>query len=212
MDSLSNLSLPMFDSNRSSIMIVNVAICCLSFILLIVSMSGNSTASGTVKNGAWTLGLNNDDEIIAWYGLKQMVLNNDGGYSYSSCADGVDYCSDCETAGKNSLNATVFVFFFNIAMLVLSVLRRNPATDSGTKKVAAVVTMSVSLVTMIIAMGVWNNECMVNLPTSGSVTIALGPGMNCILTTFLFSLIVYVSHLFTAAGGDGSMEAPINKV
>lgn len=209
MDGLAGMSSPMFENNRGSVMIVNIAICCLAFILTIVSMSGNSTTSSTVKNGAWTLGLNNNDDIIAWYGLQQVVVNNDGDYSYSNCNQ-YSYCSDCENAGHTALNSSVFVFFFNIAMLVLSILRRDGSGDTPTKKVVAVTVMSVSLLVMIIAMGTWNNQCVSNLPTSGSITYALGPGMNCMLTTFLFSLFVFVSHLLTSANGQSGMEAPIN--
>jgi hypothetical protein len=209
MDALANISAGMFENNRASIMIVNIAIGCLSFILLCVSMSGNSNTSSTIKNGAWTLGLSSSDNIVAWYGLQSAVGNDNGTTSYSDCKSATA-CSDCEDAGHTALNSTVFVFLFNLAMIVLSLLRKDGGGDSPVKKLVAVVLMSVSLLTMIIAMGAWNNQCVQNLPTDADLTYVLGPGMNCMLTTFLFSLFVFVSHLLTTGGGGSSMDAPIN--
>lgn len=178
----------------------------LSILLLLVAMSGNSEDSDEIETAAWAIAYDNNDKEVGYYGTKAYA-GNGVVVTYESCAGSV--CDDCETGGANGLNSTVFTFIFVCVMLVMSVLRRGDG-DMMYYKLAGVVCGFLAILCMIIGMGSWNDSCMENLPTSSGSSYGIGPGFNCVLVTFFFTMFPVVSHLMISTkNGDTTPVPPV---
>jgi hypothetical protein len=207
MDAFENLSVAIFDTHRAYVMYANIVVAILSILLLIVAMSGNSEDSDEIEAAAWAIGYDGNDNKIGYYGTKAF---SGSGFvvTYESCASSNSVCEDCETGGNNGLNSTVCAFIFICVMMVLSVLRRGDG-DMLYYKAGAVGCGFLALLCMIIGMGSWNDSCVENLPTNNGASYGMGPGLNCVLVTFLITLFPFLTHLLVATKNSDATPAPV---
>jgi hypothetical protein len=179
-------------NKRSVIMIFTTVLNIVSFVMLCVAMAGASTDPRIVKSSAWTLG-KFDGELDLWVGLKAFT-EYDGTYEWDSNVCGASYCDQCATAGENALNATAMAFVCTIGIIILSLLRLRSG-DMVILKVTSSVVCVVTFFCLLIAMGVWANQCAGNLPSE--YEYSLGAGFNCVVVSFMILLYTFVVHLLT---------------
>jgi hypothetical protein len=198
---IARLGLSFMKSKRSVIMIITTVLNVVSFVLLCVAMAGASNDSGVIKSSAWTLG-KFDGDLDLWVGLKSFT-GVGGTFEWDSNACVANYCDKCSTAGENALNATAIAFVCTIGIVILSILRFRPS-DMVVLKVTSCIISLVAFFCLIIAMGVWSNQCVDSLPSGYDYT--LGAGFNCVVVSFLVLFYTFIVHLLTPVDFSSTTE------
>jgi hypothetical protein len=192
-------------NKRSVMMIITIVLNLVSFVMLCVAMAGASTDPGIVKTSAWALE-EFYGEVYLSIGLTAYT-GSGGTYEWDSDSCQAGYCDQCSTAGQNALNATAIAFICTIGIIILSLLRLRSG-DMVILKVTSCIICVVTFFCLIVAMGVWANQCVGNLPTY--FDYALGPGFNCVVVSFMILVYTFVVHLLTPV--DFSPEAKMTAI
>ena len=187
-----NVKVDIFDTHRAWCMYANIFLEILSILLLLVAFAGNSK-----------------DKVVGYVGTRAYASKGSG-HTVSMFEDcDSSLCDDCKSAGESAIFCTVVGFIMVVVMLVLSFMRRTG--EQKYYKFGAVVCGFFGLLFFICAMGAWDDQCVEEWPTSNGVKYEMGNGMNCVLTSFFFTLFGFVTHLCVSTSNNDKspVVAPI---
>jgi hypothetical protein len=179
---------------HASIMVAIALLEILALILLCVSMAGVSADKSIIQSSAWTVGSGGGAKV--WFGLKYLTGSTGSGtIDWDEPACSASYCGACAKAGHNAFNAIVLAWICTIATMICTVLRARPAGDMVGLKNTVLVIYLVTLFCLIIAMGVWSDQCEGSLPSGMKYT--LGPGLNCAIVAFIIIVFDFFIQALT---------------
>jgi hypothetical protein len=175
-------------------------------VLLTLSTLGGSFKDKYVKQYAWSISSydKGGEHYTTYYG-GQHVVQDGQGFHWTECKDET-YCDICEEAGQNALKGSFVAFVACFVMLSFSVCRWKKEWEATSHKISVLVACVFAAVTEIIAMAMWHNGCVLNLPQDGT-TYSLGDGFNCIMASIFVVLLLFVLTLLMPITKSGTDQA-----
>lgn len=154
----------------------------------------------SIINLAWTIGTSATETL--YIGLEAQVVEIDGSTSVIDWTDTgctMEYCDHCHRSSDLTVAAVVICFLLAIPPILTTYKRASRTRDQHFHKVRGIFLPVLSMITSMIALENFTNECYYYLPykdsMSSDITWVVGPGSMCLVFAVVLKPIDIILHI-----------------